>query len=81
MPISFSRISDLVDIAQEMQRARESNRGRSTRRIKKRRLSSSSLEELGSEDAARFSDEEKAVAQKADALDKDFEPRAAKRRA
>jgi hypothetical protein len=79
--IPFSRIRDFVDIAKGMHDARESAPSRPARRIKKRRLSSSSIEELASEDAARLSDEEKMATQKVEALDRDFEPRAAKRRA
>ncbi|KAF7550521.1 hypothetical protein G7046_g7992 [Stylonectria norvegica] len=82
--VPFSRIRDCVDGAKEMQDVRESIRSGPQPpepRIKKRRLSSSSIEELASDDAARLSDEEKMATQKVEALDRDYEPRASKRRA
>ncbi|KAK7592292.1 hypothetical protein V3481_006913 [Fusarium oxysporum f. sp. vasinfectum] len=98
--ISFAKICEFLDDAEKVQNARES-RGtsgiRSTRKLRKRELSSSSLEELAQDDEARFKEQEEAVDTRAshrdDAFvprpgdaniihrDHDLRPRAAKRRA
>ncbi|KAK2669190.1 hypothetical protein RAB80_014716 [Fusarium oxysporum f. sp. vasinfectum] len=95
-----NQICEFLDDAEKVQDARES-RGtsgiRSTRKLRKRELSSSSLEELAQDDEARFKEQEEAVDTRAshrdDAFvprpgdaniihrDHDLRPRAAKRRA
>ncbi|KAK2666695.1 hypothetical protein RAB80_014380 [Fusarium oxysporum f. sp. vasinfectum] len=95
-----NKICEFLDDAEKVQNARES-RGtsgiRSTRKLRKRELSSSSLEELAQDDEARFKEQEEAVDTRAshrdDAFvprpgdaniihrDHDLRPRAAKRRA
>ncbi|RSL82715.1 hypothetical protein CEP52_016899 [Fusarium oligoseptatum] len=84
LPIPFARICEFVGLAEQAQQARESEtaRGiRSTRQVKKRPLSSSSLEELCSEDETRFENQERAADTMTNNQDRDFEPRPAKRRA
>jgi hypothetical protein len=82
--ISFAKICEFLDDAEKVQQAGESKdtRGiRSTRKVRKRKLLSSSLEELASDDEERFKEQEEAVETRAGHRDHDYEPRAAKRRA
>ncbi|RSL53182.1 hypothetical protein CEP51_014938 [Fusarium floridanum] len=84
LSIPLARICEFVGLAEQAQQARESKtaRGiRSTRQVKKRPLSSSSLEELCSEDETRFKNQERADDAMTNNQDRDFEPRPAKRRA
>ncbi|KAF5006529.1 hypothetical protein FDECE_7097 [Fusarium decemcellulare] len=84
LSISFARICEFVNTAGQLQEARESivaKGARSTRQVKKRPLSSSSLEELKSEDEGRFRMQERAADTQADAQDTDFGRPRAKRRA
>ena len=83
--ISFSRLAQHAQDAQQRQREQEPIHAddsiKSRRKlIRKRRWSSSSAEELKSEDEARYSKKEDAVARKYHALDADYGPPAAKRK-
>jgi hypothetical protein len=76
--ISFAKICEFLDDAEKVQKAGESKdtRGiRSTRKVRKRKLSSSSLEELASDDEERFKEQEEAVDTRASHRDDAFEPR------
>ncbi|KAG7408728.1 hypothetical protein Forpe1208_v012290 [Fusarium oxysporum f. sp. rapae] len=92
--IQFSQLAQLFKDAQQRQREQEStcaNVGVKSKRItKKRRLSSSPVQQLRPEDEDRIAGQEDAVAQKyhqadddyvfEDETDEDYKPRAAKRR-
>ncbi|RTE73161.1 hypothetical protein BHE90_012414 [Fusarium euwallaceae] len=92
--IQFSRLAQLAEDARQRQREQESNcseLGIKSRRItRKRRLSSSPVQQLRPEDEDRVAGQEHAVAQKyhqadgdyvvEDEIDEDYKPRAAKRR-
>ncbi|GKU14832.1 unnamed protein product [Fusarium langsethiae] len=83
--IPFSRLAQHAQHAQQRQKEQEPIRlddsVKSRRRlIRKRRWSSSSAEELRSEDEAKYSKEEDAVARKYHASDADYGPPAAKRK-
>lgn len=85
LSIPFERLIELLTRAEQIQQAREPTDGRerikSTRPTKKRRLSSSSVDELESEDEGKFAGLEAAAVQRVDTADKDFDVRKAKRRA
>ncbi|GKU13011.1 unnamed protein product [Fusarium langsethiae] len=83
--IPFSRLAQHAQHAQQRQKEQEPIRPddsiKSRRRlIRKRRWSSSSAEELRSEDEAKYSKEEDAVVRKYHASDADYGPPAAKRK-
>lgn len=77
--ISYSRLFNILERAEGM----VANLGpavlQSTRVTRKRKLSSSSAEELLSDDEASFAGLEKAAMDRADRNDEDFEERPAKR--
>jgi hypothetical protein len=76
----FSKLFDLLSEAEEMQKSREFGdveRTLSESNVRKRRISSSSIEELDADDETRFRDQEQAVDDKAQYGDRDFKPRAA----
>ncbi|RYC82209.1 hypothetical protein BFJ63_vAg14917 [Fusarium oxysporum f. sp. narcissi] len=76
--ISFSDICEFLDDAEEVQKARESKDGRgvkSARKVRKRKLSSSSLEELALDDEEKFKEQEEAVDISASHGDDAFQPR------
>ncbi|KAF5021479.1 hypothetical protein F66182_6479 [Fusarium sp. NRRL 66182] len=76
--ISFAKICEFLNRAEKGQKDRESKdaRGiRSTRKVRKRKVSSSSLEELASDDEEKFKKQENAVDTRASYHDDDFEPR------
>ncbi|CAF3556153.1 unnamed protein product [Fusarium graminearum] len=78
--IMFSKLFDLLSEAEEMQKSREFGdveRTLSESNVRKRRISSSSIEELDADDETRFRDQEQAVDVKAQYGDRDFKPRAA----
>ncbi|KAL5583952.1 hypothetical protein FOVSG1_015303 [Fusarium oxysporum f. sp. vasinfectum] len=86
IPISipYSKICDFLNMAELLHQSRESKNAkgvRSTRRVKKRKLSSSPVEELGPEDEEKFIAKEESADAKEKKQDGDFEPQAAKRRA
>ncbi|KAF5702240.1 hypothetical protein FGLOB1_9715 [Fusarium globosum] len=77
--ISFTEICEFLNDAEEVQKARESKDGRgveSTRKVRKRKLSSSSLEELDIDDEEKFKEQEEAVDISASHVDGDFQPHA-----
>ncbi|UKZ78688.1 hypothetical protein TrVFT333_006434 [Trichoderma virens FT-333] len=82
--ISFKRLSDLLGKAEQMQKVREPTGGqggiKSTRKTKKRKLSSSPVDELIPEDEENFLVREIEVLRRAEQADKDFKEPAAKRR-
>ncbi|SCO54592.1 uncharacterized protein FFNC_15587 [Fusarium fujikuroi] len=78
--IMFSKLFDLLSEAEEMQKSREFGdvqRALSESDVRKRRISSSSIEELNADDETRFRDQEQAVDDKAQYGDRDFKSRAA----
>lgn len=80
--ISYGRLADLLDEAEDMQRTRERGQGegvKTRRQIKRRKRPSSSPDRLGSEDEEQFRLEEDRAKQRADEDDADFLPRARKR--
>jgi hypothetical protein len=86
IPISipYSKIYDFLNTAEQLHQSRESKNAkgvRSTRRVKKRKLSSSPMEELDPEDEEKFTAKEELADAKEKKQDGDFEPQAAKRRA
>lgn len=86
IPISipYSKIYDFLNTAEQLHQSRESKNAkgvRSTRRVKKRKLSSSPVEELAPEDEERFTAKEESADAKEKKQDGDFEPQTAKRRA
>jgi len=82
--ISYSRLFDILQQAEEMEPTKVANVANSvvkSRRVtRKRRLSSSSAEQLRSEDEANYADLEKAAMDRAERDDEDFEERSTKRR-
>lgn len=85
IPISipYSKICDFLSTAEQLQQSRESKNAkgmRSSRRVKKRKLSSSPVEQLGPEDEERFTSKEELADAKEKKQDGDFKPQAAKRR-
>ncbi|KAF4986694.1 hypothetical protein FDECE_15820 [Fusarium decemcellulare] len=78
IPISFAKICEFLDRAEKGQKDRESKdaRGfRSTLKVRKRKVSSSSLEDLASDDEDRVKQQEIAADTRADHHDDDFVPR------
>ncbi|KAL9567457.1 hypothetical protein ACKAV7_008407 [Fusarium commune] len=84
LDIAFSRLAQLAQDAQEWQKRKESrgsdDKAKPRRVTRKRRLSSSPVEELRSEDEANYSKKEAAGASRHDASDGDYRPPVAKRR-
>lgn len=87
MSIPFSRLFDIVQEAEAMGPTEDGNaaeNGIKSRRItRKRRISSSSAEQIRSEDEAIYVDRERTTMERAERADKDFEDNeepAAKRR-
>ncbi|KAF4449399.1 hypothetical protein F53441_7320 [Fusarium austroafricanum] len=82
--IAFSYLAQLAQDAQKWQKKKESGGSDDTakpkRVIRKRRLSSSPVEDLRSEDKAYYSKKEAADASRHDASDGDYRPPVAKRR-
>ncbi|TVY73708.1 hypothetical protein Focb16_v005910 [Fusarium oxysporum f. sp. cubense] len=86
IPISipYSKICDFLNTAEQLHQSRESKNAkgvRSTRRVQKRKLPSSPVEELSPEDEEKFKAKEELADTKEKRQDGDFELRAAKRRA
>lgn len=88
LSVPFERLFELLDQAEKIQQAREANDGqqniKSTRRTKKRRHSSSPVDELRAEDEMHFLEKERRVVAQSEVADKDFkdsETRGPKRRA
>jgi hypothetical protein len=83
--IPFAKLFDFLTRAEQIQEAREPDNGqkkvKNKRKTRKRRLSSSPIDELGDEDEASFRGLETKAVNLADAADKDFNPPGAKRRA
>ncbi|CAH0035035.1 unnamed protein product [Clonostachys rhizophaga] len=84
LTIPFRRLADFLSQAERMQQVKEPKEGqpsiKSSRRTRKRRLSSSSAEELRSGDEAKFLEQERRIADRAAAEDGDFMATGAKRR-
>jgi hypothetical protein len=82
--ILFSQLADFLNKAEEIQEAREPRTGgrsiKSRRQTRKRKLSSSSAEELRSEDEAKILDDERRIAGRAAANDQEFTIPGTKRR-
>ncbi|KAJ9413710.1 hypothetical protein FOXG_17259 [Fusarium oxysporum f. sp. lycopersici 4287] len=75
---SFADICGFLVDAEEVQKARESKDGRgvkSTRKVSKRKLSSSSLDELASDDEEKFKEQEEVIDIRASHDDETFQPR------
>ncbi|KFA81728.1 hypothetical protein S40288_05989 [Stachybotrys chartarum IBT 40288] len=80
--VPFSLLVQFLGQAERIQQAREENASvKSRRQTSKRKLSSSSAEELGSSDEDKFLDKERQAADRAATKDKDFVTKEAKRRA
>jgi len=81
--IPFEKLASLLARAEQMHQAREPEGGRqsvkSQRQTRKHKASSSPVDELISEDEARYQVKERDVAERASAGDKDFQLLAAKR--
>ncbi|EMT69273.1 hypothetical protein FOC4_g10000585 [Fusarium odoratissimum] len=76
--ISFATICEFLERAEKAQKDRESRSTggiRSTRKLRKRELSSSSLEDLALDDEARFKEQEEAADTRASHRDDTFVPR------
>ncbi|OAA34769.1 hypothetical protein NOR_08281 [Metarhizium rileyi] len=82
--IAFSRLAQLAQDAQEWQKRKETggsdDKAKPKRVIRKRRLSSSPVEDLRSEDEAYYFQMEAADASRRDASDGDYRPSVAERR-
>ena len=86
IPISipYPNICDFLNTAEQLHQSRESENAkgvRSSRRVKKRPLSSSPVEGLGPGDEKKFTAKEKLAVAKERSEDGDFKPRAVKKRA
>lgn len=75
--ITYGRLAELLDQAEEIQRAREHGPGsgiRSSRKTRRRKRDSSSPDLLLSEDETQFRLEEQVATERADASDNEFRP-------
>ena len=77
LSVPFERLFEQLHQAEKMQQAREADNGqqkiKSTRRTKKRRHSSSPVDELRAEDEMRFLEREMMAVEQSETADKDFE--------
>jgi hypothetical protein len=72
--ITYGKLAQLLDRAEQMQQVRESAGGtKSGRKTKKRQRSSSPAEQIRSDDEARFLEDERRAIKKVAAEDEDFE--------
>ena len=76
LSIPYAQLSVLLNRAEHIHRARESGRGeqgiKSTRRTRKRKRSSTPVDQIGSEDEAECRNQEIRAAERIDAGDEDF---------